>query len=89
MSFIKYIETQRELKIMGELEKRRYSQKYDDSADDIKKAMDKNPESIVNGFNEKSMRKTQESILNYILFFFWLTIFSIIISITMAVLAFA
>lgn len=87
MSFIKYIETQRELKIMEELEKRRYSQKYDDSSDDIKKAMDKNPESIVNGFNEKSMRKTQKSILNYILFFFWLTIFSIIISITVAALA--
>ena len=51
MSFIKYIETQRELGIMGESQKRHFSQKYDKSSDDLKKVMDKNPESIINGFN--------------------------------------
>ena len=81
MSFIKYIETQRELGIMGESQKRHFSQKYDKSSDDLKKVMDKNPESIINGFNEKGMKKTQDRILNNILFFFWLTIISIVISI--------
>jgi len=89
MSFIKYIETQRELRIMGELKKRQFSQKYDESSDDIKKVMDKNPESIINGFNEMARRKTQERILNNILFFFWLTIISLIISIAGVFLAFA
>ena len=89
MDFIKYIETQRELGIMGELQKRQFSQKYDKSSDDIKKVMDKNPDLIISGFNKKVIRKTQERILNNILFFFWLTILSIFISIAGAFLAFA
>lgn len=58
-----------------------YKKLYHKSSESLKETMDENPQFVVNRFNEDLNKRIQNRILNNVLFFFWITIIGMILSI--------
>lgn len=84
MSFIKHIELLREANLVDENEKRHRIRNYYSASDELKKFMDKDPAYYMQSVFQKKLSKSNERISNNVLFFFYLTIISLICSVIIA-----
>jgi len=80
-NFIKHIESLYELGVIKKDENMGYKKLYHKSSESLKETMDENPQFVVNRFNEDLNKRIQNRILNNVLFFFWITIIGMILSI--------
>lgn len=80
-NFIKHIESLYELGVIKKDEDMGYKKLYHKSSESLKETMDENPQFVVNRFNEDLNKRIQNRILNNVLFFFWITIIGMILSI--------
>ena len=80
-NFIKHIESLYELGVIKKDEEMRYKQLYHKSSESLKETMDENPQFIVDRFNEDLNKRIQNRILKNVLFFFWITIIGMILSV--------
>ena len=80
-NFIKHIESLYELGVIKKDEEMRYKKLYHKSSESLKETMDENPQFIVKRFNEDLNKRIQNRILNNVLFFFWITIIGMILSV--------
>ena len=80
-NFIKHIESLHELGVIKKDEEMGYKKLYHKSSESLKETMDENPQFVVNRFNEDLNKRIQNRILNNVLFFFWITIIGMILSV--------
>lgn len=80
MSLLKHLELLREAELINENERRLRIRNYHSASEDLKKLMDKDPQAFMNYSSQQKSLKTIERISNNVLFFFVITLISLIVS---------